>query len=114
MKIFVVDDSNVIRRTATKILEAAGHEVSAAGDGYEALAAIAGFRPDVIFMDVSMPRLDGYQACEIIRKSPCRNARIILLSGNGGLHDVAHGRMAGANAYLQKPFTLEDLLGALN
>ncbi len=114
MKVFVVDDSVTIRRTAEAILMRAGHEVATAVDGFSALYGIGQFQPDVISLDILMPRLDGYQTCQFIKSSPShRKTRVILLSGNDGLFDRALGRIAGADAHLRKPFTAEDLLGAI-
>ena len=114
-KVMVIDDSNTIRRSAELFLKAAGCEVILAEDGFDALAKIADQLPQVIFVDVMMPRLDGYQTCALIK----RNARfkstpVIMLSSKDGLFDRARGRMAGSDQYLTKPFTQEGLVEAVN
>ena len=111
----VIDDSNTIRRSAEIFLLQAGCQVILAEDGFDALAKIADHRPDVIFVDIMMPRLDGYQTCALIK----RNARfkstpVIMLSSKDGLFDRARGRMAGSDQYLTKPFTQEGLVEAVN
>ncbi|MFM9835974.1 MAG: PleD family two-component system response regulator [Methylophilaceae bacterium] len=111
----VIDDSNTIRRSAELFLKAAGCEVILAEDGFDALAKIADQHPQVIFVDIMMPRLDGYQTCALIK----RNARfkstpVIMLSSKDGLFDRARGRMAGSDQYLTKPFTQEGLVEAVN
>jgi twitching motility two-component system response regulator PilG len=114
-KVMVIDDSNTIRRSAELFLKAAGCEVILAEDGFDALAKIADQHPQVIFVDIMMPRLDGYQTCALIK----RNARfkstpVIMLSSKDGLFDRARGRMAGSDQYLTKPFTQEGLVEAVN
>ena len=114
-KVMVIDDSNTIRRSAELFLKAAGCEVILAEDGFDALAKIADQLPQVIFVDIMMPRLDGYQTCALIK----RNARfkstpVIMLSSKDGLFDRARGRMAGSDQYLTKPFTQESLVEAVN
>ena len=114
-KVMVIDDSNTIRRSAELFLKAAGCEVILAEDGFDALAKIADQLPQVIFVDIMMPRLDGYQTCALIK----RNARfkstpVIMLSSKDGLFDRARGRMAGSDQYLTKPFTQEGLVEAVN
>lgn len=111
LRVMVIDDSNTIRRSAEIFLGQAGCEVVLAEDGFDALAKIADHQPDVIFMDIMMPRLDGYQTCALIK----RNARfastpVIMLSSKDGLFDRARGRMAGSDEYLTKPFTKDSLL----
>jgi len=111
LKVMVIDDSNTIRRSAEIFLVQAGCKVILAEDGFDALAKIADQQPDVIFVDIMMPRLDGYQTCALIKK----NARfattpVIMLSSRDGLFDRARGRMVGSDAYLTKPFTKETLL----
>lgn len=113
-KVLVVDDSNTIRRSAEIFLKQGGHEVLLAEDGFDALAKVNDFQPNLIFCDILMPRLDGYQTCAIIK----RNARfsgvpVIMLSSKDGVFDKARGRMAGAEDYLTKPFTKEQLLQAV-
>ena len=114
VKVLVIDDSNTIRRSAEIFLKQGGHQVMLAEDGYDALSKISDFRPDVIFCDILMPRLDGYQTCAIIK----RNARfagvpVIMLSSKDGLFDKARGRMVGSEAYLTKPLTKDQLLKAV-
>ncbi|MEY2632003.1 MAG: hypothetical protein RIR00_657 [Pseudomonadota bacterium] len=111
VKVMVIDDSNTIRRSAEIFLVQAGCQVLLAEDGFDALAKIADHQPDVIFCDIMMPRLDGYQTCALIKK----NARfcstpVIMLSSKDGLFDRARGRMVGSDEYLTKPFTKDSLL----
>jgi twitching motility two-component system response regulator PilG len=111
VKVMVIDDSNTIRRSAEIFLMQAGCKVILAEDGFDALAKIADHQPDVIFVDIMMPRLDGYQTCALIKKSPKFAATpVIMLSSKDGLFDRARGRMVGSNEYLTKPFTKESLL----
>lgn len=114
VKVMVVDDSKTIRRTAESLLSRAGCEVSAATDGFEALAKIAELKPDIIFVDIMMPRLDGYQTCALIKGNP-RFAKtpVIMLSSKDGLFDRARGRIVGSDHYLTKPFTREELIAAV-
>lgn len=114
LKIMVVDDSNTIRRSAEIFLKQGGHEVLLAEDGFDALAKISDAEPDLIFCDILMPRLDGYQTCAIIK----RNARfaatpVVMLSSKDGVFDKARGRMVGSQDYLTKPFTKDQLLQAV-
>ncbi|KAB2312319.1 response regulator [Betaproteobacteria bacterium SCN2] len=114
VKVMVIDDSNTIRRSAEIFLNQAGCEVILAQDGFEALAKITDHQPDVVFVDIMMPRLDGYQTCSLIK----RNARyratpVIMLSSKDGLFDRARGRMVGSDEYLTKPFTKDTLLKAV-
>ena len=114
LKIMVVDDSNTIRRSAEIFLKQGGHEVLLAEDGFDALAKISDAEPDLIFCDILMPRLDGYQTCAIIK----RNARfaatpVVMLSSKDGVFDKARGRMVGSQEYLTKPFTKDQLLQAV-
>ncbi len=111
LKVLVIDDSNTIRRSAEIFLKQGGHEVLLAEDGFEALSKVNDYAPDVIFCDILMPRLDGYQTCAIIK----RNARfskvpIVMLSSKDGVFDKARGRMVGSQDYLTKPFTKDQLL----
>ena len=115
LKVMVIDDSKTIRRTAEILLKNAGCEVIIAGDGFEALAKIADHRPDIIFIDIMMPRLDGYQTTALIkRNSQLSNTPVIMLSSKDGIFDRARGRIVGCEEYLTKPFTKEDLLGAIS
>lgn len=114
LKVLVVDDSNTIRRSAEIFLKQGGHEVLLAEDGFDALAKINDSQPDLIFCDILMPRLDGYQTCAIIK----RNARfasipVVMLSSKDGVFDKARGRMVGSQDYLTKPFTKDQLLQAV-
>lgn len=114
VKVMVIDDSNTIRRSAEIFLKNSGCKVILAEDGFDALAKIANEQPDVIFVDIMMPRLDGYQTCSLIK----RNARykstpVIMLSSKDGLFDRARGRMVGSDQYLTKPFTQDTLVEAV-
>ncbi len=113
-KVMVIDDSQTIRRTAETLLAREGYQVVTAQDGFEALAKIAEQAPDIIFIDIMMPRLDGYQACALIKGNP-RFAKtpVIMLSSKDGLFDRARGRIVGSDEYLTKPFTKDELLGAV-
>lgn len=113
-KVMVIDDSQTIRRTAETLLAREGYVVVTAQDGFEALSKIADHAPDVIFIDIMMPRLDGYQACALIKSNP-RFARtpVIMLSSKDGLFDRARGRIVGSDQYLTKPFTKDELIGAV-
>jgi len=114
LKVMIVDDSKTIRRTAENLLSKAGYEVYSAADGFSALAEVVDHKPDIIFMDIMMPRLDGYQACALIKNNDnFKNTPIIMLSSKDGLFDRARGRIAGSDRYLTKPFTKEELLGAI-
>lgn len=114
VKVMVIDDSNTIRRSAEIFLGQAGCEVVLAEDGFDALAKIADHHPDLIFVDVMMPRLDGYQTCALIKKNPRFKATpVVMLSSKDGLFDRARGRMVGSDEYLTKPFTKDSLLAAV-
>jgi twitching motility two-component system response regulator PilG len=114
MRVLVIDDSKTIRRTAETLLKKAGCEVATADDGFEALAKIADQRPHIIFVDIMMPRLDGYQTCSLIKRNQSfKNTPVIMLSSKDGLFDKARGRIVGSEEYLTKPFTKEELLGAI-
>ncbi len=114
VKVMVIDDSNTIRRSAEVFLGQAGCEVVLAEDGFDALAKIADHHPDLIFVDVMMPRLDGYQTCALIKKNPRFKATpVVMLSSKDGLFDRARGRMVGSDEYLTKPFTKDSLLAAV-
>jgi len=114
LKVMVIDDSNTIRRSAEIFLTQSGCQVLLAEDGFDALAKIADHHPDVIFVDIMMPRLDGYQTCALIKKNPQLAATpVIMLSSKDGLFDRARGRMVGSDEYLTKPFTKDSLLKAV-
>ena len=111
VKVMVIDDSKTIRRSAEIFLVQAGCQVLLAEDGFDALAKVADHQPDVIFCDIVMPRLDGYQTCALIKKSQrFRSTPVIMLSSKDGLFDRARGRMVGSDRYLTKPFTKDSLL----
>lgn len=114
LKVMVIDDSNTIRRSAEIFLGQAGCKVILAEDGFDALAKVADHEPDVVFCDILMPRLDGYQTCALIKKSPrFSDIPVIMLSSKDGLFDRARGRMVGSDQYLTKPFTKDSLLKAV-
>ncbi|GAA4412968.1 response regulator [Quisquiliibacterium transsilvanicum] len=114
LKVMVVDDSNTIRRSAEIFLGQAGFRVILAEDGFDALAKVADHDPDLVFCDILMPRLDGYQTCALIKKSPrFSEIPVIMLSSKDGLFDKARGRMVGSDQYLTKPFTKDSLLQAV-
>jgi len=115
IKVMVIDDSKTIRRTAETLLKKAGCEVITATDGFEALSKITDQNPDVIFIDIMMPRLDGYQTCALIKNNQLyKNTPVILLTSKDGLFDRARGRIVGSDQYLTKPFTKDELLGAIS
>ena len=114
IKVMVIDDSKTIRRTAETLLRKEGCEVVTATDGFEALSKISDQQPQIIFVDIMMPRLDGYQTCALIKNNQMfRNTPVIMLSSKDGLFDKARGRIVGSEQYLTKPFTREELLGAI-
>jgi twitching motility two-component system response regulator PilG len=113
-KVMVIDDSNTIRRSAEIFLVQAGCEVILAEDGFDALAKIADHHPEVVFVDIMMPRLDGYQTCALIKKNPrFRDTPVVMLSSKDGLFDRARGRLVGSDEYLTKPFSKDGLLEAV-
>ena len=114
LRVMVIDDSKTIRRTAETLLKKEGCDVVTANDGFEALGRIAEVQPQVIFVDIMMPRLDGYQTCALIKSNQLfKNTPVIMLSSKDGLFDKARGRMVGSQDYLTKPFTKEQLLRAV-
>jgi twitching motility two-component system response regulator PilG len=114
IKVLVIDDSNTIRRSAEMFLRQAGFEVILAEDGFDALAKISDHHPRVIFVDIMMPRLDGYQTCALIKQNPqLRSTPVIMLSSKDGVFDRARGRLAGSDRDLTKPFTKEGLVQAV-
>src|SRR5882672_211806 len=114
VKVLVIDDSNTIRRSAEMFLRQAGYEVILAEDGFDALAKIADHQPRLIFVDIMMPRLDGYQTCALIKQNPkLKTTPVIMLSSKDGVFDRARGRLAGSDRYLTKPFTKEGLIAAV-
>ena len=114
LKVMVIDDSKTIRRTAETLLAKIGCEVVTATDGFDALAKIADTRPDIIFVDIMMPRLDGYQTCALIKNnSEFKDTPVIMLSSKDGLFDKARGRIVGSDQYLTKPFSKTELLNSI-
>lgn len=114
LKVMVIDDSKTIRRTAETLLKKVGCDVITASDGFEALAKIADHKPNIIFVDIMMPRLDGYQTTALIKNNKVfKNTPVVMLSSKDGLFDRARGRIVGSEQYLTKPFTKEELLGAI-
>ena len=114
VKVLVIDDSNTIRRSAEIFLKQGGYEVLLAEDGFDALSKVNDHDPDLIFCDILMPRLDGYQTCAIIKRNPrFAHVPVIMLSSKDGLFDKARGRMVGSQDYLTKPFTKDQLLQAV-
>ena len=114
LKVLVIDDSKTIRRTAETLLKKEGCDVITATDGFEALSKITDHLPDIIFVDIMMPRLDGYQTCALIKHNQkVRDTPVIMLSSKDGLFDRARGRIVGSEQYLTKPFTKDELLGAI-
>jgi twitching motility two-component system response regulator PilG len=113
-RVLVIDDSKTIRRTAETLLAKAGYEVMTAEDGFEALGKIVSFKPNLVFVDIMMPRLDGYHTCALIKRNPMlKSTPVVMLSSKDGLFDRAKGRLVGAELYLSKPFTGEELLDAV-
>ena len=114
-RVMVVDDSKTIRVTAETILKKEGYQVFTASDGFEAMSVVTDTRPDIIFVDIMMPRLDGYQTCKLIKNnSYFRNTPVIMLSSKDSLFDRARGRVAGSEQHINKPFTKGELLEAIN
>ena len=114
IKVMVIDDSKTIRRTAETLLSKVGCDVVTAVDGFDALAKIADTRPSIIFVDIMMPRLDGYQTCALIKNnSVLKHTPVIMLSSKDGLFDRAKGRIVGSDQYLTKPFRKDELLTAI-
>jgi len=114
LKVLVVDDSKTIRRTAETLLSKEGCEVYTAVDGFDALSKVADHHPDIIFVDIMMPRLDGYQTCALIKHNKVfKSTPVIMLSSKDGLFDRARGRIVGSEQYLTKPFTRDELLSAI-
>jgi twitching motility two-component system response regulator PilG len=113
-KVMVIDDSKTIRRTAETLLKKEGFEVITATDGFEALSLIADHQPDLILLDIMMPRLDGYQTCALIKHHRVfRHTPVVMLSSKDGLFDRARGRVVGSDNYITKPFTREELLSVI-
>lgn len=114
LKVMVIDDSKTIRRSAETLLASVGCQVFTANDGFEAMAKIADHHPSIIFVDIMMPRLDGYQVCALIKNNPhYKSIPVVMLSSKDGLFDRARGRIVGSDQYLTKPFTREELVEAV-
>lgn len=114
VKVMVIDDSKTIRRSAETLLKKVGCDVVTAIDGFEALAKITVHKPDIIFVDIMMPRLDGYQTCALIKNNQTFKATpVIMLSSKDSIFDRARGRIVGSEEYLTKPFSKEDLIQAI-
>lgn len=115
LKVMIIDDSKTIRKSAETLLSKEGCEVLTAEDGFEALALIAVNKPDIIFVDIMMPKLDGYQTCTLIKNNrQFRDTPVIMLTSKDSIFDKARGRIVGSEEYLTKPFTRDDLLQAVN
>lgn len=114
LRVMIIDDSKTIRRTAETLLKKEGCDVVTATDGFEALAKIADHQPQIVFVDIMMPRLDGYQTCALIKNNQMfKSVPVIMLSSKDGLFDKARGRIVGSDQYLTKPFTRDELLAAI-
>ncbi|MEM7000554.1 MAG: twitching motility response regulator PilG [Pseudomonadota bacterium] len=114
VKVLVIDDSKTIRRSAENLLTKEGYDVITATDGFDALAKIADSRPEIIFVDIMMPRLDGYQTCALIKNnSEFKATPVVMLSSKDGLFDKAKGRIVGSDQYITKPFSRDELLGTI-
>ena len=114
VRVLVIDDSKTIRRSAENLLSKVGCDVVTATDGFDALAKIADTRPEIIFVDIMMPRLDGYQTCALIKNnSEFKTTPVVMLSSKDGLFDKAKGRIVGSDRYITKPFSKEELLGTI-
>jgi len=115
VKVMVIDDSNTIRKSTEAILSQEGYEVLTAADGFEAMSMITDNHPDIIFVDIMMPRLDGYQTCSLIKNNrQFRHTPVVMLSSKDGLFDRARGRIAGSDQHINKPFSRDDLIGAIH
>jgi twitching motility two-component system response regulator PilG len=115
IKVMVIDDSKTIRRSAETLLKKVGCEVLTAVDGFEALAKITVYKPDIIFVDIMMPRLDGYQTCALIKNNQFfKSTPVIMLSSKDSIFDRARGRIVGSEKYLTKPFSKDDLISAIS
>lgn len=114
VKVLVIDDSKTIRQAAQALLKKEGCEVITAVDGFDALAKIVDYKPDIIFVDIMMPRLDGYQTCALVKNNEeFKSTPVIMLSSKDGVFDMAKGKIVGSDQYLTKPFNKEDLVGAI-
>ena len=114
VKVLIVDDSGTIRKTAEAILGKEGYDVKTAGDGFTAFSKIMAFKPDIIFLDIMMPRLDGYQVCSVIKSNPdFKDTPVLMLSSKDSVFDKARGKIAGSEHFMTKPFSRDELLGAI-
>ena len=114
IRVLVVDDSGTIRKTAETILKKEGYTVASAEDGFAAFSQIIEFKPSIIFLDIMMPRLDGYQVCSVIKSNPdFQNIPVLMLSSKDSIFDKARGKIVGANHFMTKPFSRDELLGAI-
>ncbi len=114
LKVMVIDDSSTVRNSALQFLSDSGYEVTLAENGYEALSTIVDVKPDVIFLDIMMPKLDGYQTCALVKHNQdFKDIPIIMLSSKDGVYDKAKARVVGANDFISKPFTSDDLINAI-
>ncbi len=114
VKVLIVDDSETIRRTAEALLNKEGYTVNVAEDGFQAFSAIVDYNPDIIFLDVMMPRLDGYQVCSVIKNNPeFEHIPVIMLSSKDNVFDKARGRISGSEFFMSKPFSKEGLVNAI-
>lgn len=115
LKVMVVDDSETIRRTAETLLKREGYQVVTAEDGFQALSKIVDNNPDIIFLDIMMPRLDGYQTCSVIKNNQkFMSTPVVMLSSKDGIFDKARGKLVGSEHFMTKPFTREELLEAIS
>ena len=115
LKVMVVDDSETIRRTAETLLKREGYQVVTAEDGFQALSKIVDNNPDIIFLDIMMPRLDGYQTCSVIKyNQKFMSTPVVMLSSKDGIFDKARGKLVGSEHFMTKPFTREELLEAIS
>lgn len=114
IKVLVVDDSGTIRKTAEAILSKEGYTVSSVDDGFKALSKVLAFEPDIIFLDIMMPRLDGYQVCSVIKSNAkFKDTPVLMLSSKDSIFDKARGRIAGSEYFMTKPFSRDELLSAI-
>ncbi len=114
VKVLIVDDSGTIRKTAEAILGKEGYNVSTAEDGFIAFTKIMAFKPDIIFLDIMMPRLDGYQVCSVIKSNPdFKDTPVLMLSSKDSVFDKARGKIAGSEHFMTKPFSRDELVGAI-
>ncbi len=114
LKVVLIDDSKTIRQSAKALLEGAGCDVVTASDGFESLAKIVDHQPDIIFIDITMPRLDGFQTCALIKQNnKFKQIPVIMLTSKDGLFDRASSKLVGAEHYITKPFTRDELLEIL-